>query len=146
METHRIMRYINRTFRCGKLYRNEALSKIGLEGSDQPFVLHLCHSPGISQEQLAREIYIDKSGVARKLASLEKRGYIRRESDPQDKRVLKVYPTEMLLDILPAIRNSNTEWNSRILEGFTEAEKEQLESLLTRAMNNAMRWADGKSE
>ncbi|MBR5868922.1 MAG: MarR family transcriptional regulator [Clostridia bacterium] len=146
METHRIMRYINRTFRCGKLYRNESLAKIGLEGSDQPFVLHLCHSPGISQEQLAREIYIDKSGVARKLASLEKRGYIRRESDPQDKRVLRVYPTEMLLEMLPAIRNSNTEWNRRILEGFTEEEKEQLESLLTRAMNNAMRWADGKSE
>ena len=146
METHRIMRYINRTFRCGKLYRNESLAKIGLEGSDQPFVLHLCHSPGISQEQLAREIYIDKSGVARKLASLEKRGYIRRESDPQDKRVLRVYPTERLLEMLPAIRNSNTEWNRRILEGFTEEEKEQLESLLTRAMNNAMRWADGKSE
>ena len=122
METHRIMRYINRTFRCGKLYRNESLAKIGLEGSDQPFVLHLCHSPGISQEQLAREIYIDKSGVARKLASLEKRGYIRRESDPQDKRVLRVYPTEMLLEMLPAIRNSNTEWNRRILEGFTEEE------------------------
>ena len=48
--------------------------------------------------------------------------------------------------MLPAIRNSNTEWNRRILEGFTEEEKEQLESLLTRAMNNAMRWADGKSE
>ena len=146
MEIRHIMRYINRTFRCGKLYRNEALAQIGLEGSDQPFILHICHSPGITQEQLAREIYIDKSGVARKLASLEKRGYICRESDPQDKRVLRVYPTDAVKDMLPAIRNSIAEWNGRILEGFSEEEKEQLESLLTRVMDNAIRWADGKPE
>ena len=84
--------------------------------------------------------------MARKLASLEKREYIHRESDPQDKRILRVYPTEALMDMLPAIRNSNAEWNGRILEGFSEEEKEQLESLLTRVMNNAMRWADGKPE
>lgn len=146
METRHIMRYINRTFRCGKLYRNGALAKIGLEGGDQPFILHICHNPGISQEQIAKEIYIDKSGVARRLASLEKRGYVRRESDPQDKRVLRVYPTERVLEMLPSIRGTLAEWNGRILEGFSEEEKEQLESLLTRVMDNAIRWADGEAE
>lgn len=146
METRHIMRYINRTFRCGKLYRNEALSALGLEGSDQPFILHICHSPGITQEQLAKEIYIDKSGVARRLASLEKRGYIRREIDPQDKRILRVFPTDAVLEMLPDIRGVLAEWNGKILDGFTEEEKEQLESLLNRVMNNAMCWADGDAE
>ena len=146
MENPHIMRYINRTFRCGKLYRNEALAKIGLEGSDQPFILHVCHTPGISQEQLAREIYIDKSGVARRLASLEKRGYVRRESDPQDKRVLRVFPTESVLEVLPHIREANAEWNGRILEGFSDEEKEQLEVFMTRIMGNAMSWVDEKAE
>ena len=142
MATHRIMRYINRTFRVGKLYRNARLSEIGLEGSDQPFLLALCREPGITQDRLAKEIYIDKSVVARKLANLEKNGYVRRESDPDDKRVLRVYPTEKTLSLQPAIRVTLDDWNELIARGFSEEEKATLEALLIRIMENAMAWAD----
>ena len=145
VKTHRIMRYINRTFRVGKLYRNARLSEIGLEGSDQPFLLTLCREPGISQDQLAKEIYIDKSAVARKLAALEKNGYVRRESDPDDKRVLRVYPTEKATALQPAIGVTLADWNELITKGFSEEEKETLETLLIRVMENAMAWADGEN-
>ena len=143
MATHRIMHYINRTFRVGKLYRNGRLSELGLEGSDQPILLTLGRNGGLSQDQLAREIYIDKSVVARKLANLEKNGYVRREGDPDDKRVQRVYLTEKAEALLPAIGVSLADWNELITKGFTEEEKETLEALLIRVMENAMAWADG---
>ena len=146
MPTHRIMRYINRTFRVGKLYRNARLSEIGLEGSDQPFLLALCREPGVSQDQLAKEIYIDKSVVARKLASLEKNGYVRRESDPDDKRILRVYPTEKALALQPSIGVTLADWNELITKGFSEEEKETLEALLIRVMENATAWADSENK
>jgi len=137
-----IMRYINRIFRCGKLWRNFSLGKLGLEGSDQPFLLTLTRRPGISQDELAREIYIEKSAVSRKLTALEKNGYVTRTPAPEDKRVLLVYPTQKALDILPKVYNTMTDWNRTIAQGLTPDEQETLEHLLDKVMHNAMSWVD----
>lgn len=142
MPTAHVMKYFNRIFRCGKLYRNVNLPSLGLDGGDQPFILSICRNPGISQDQLSKDIYIDKSAVARRVASLEKAGYVRRESDPDDKRVLRVYPTEKAIAVRPAIWEANDRWNALITEGLSEEEKEKLEEMLIKVTNNAMRWAD----
>ena len=49
---------------------------------------------GISQEKLAKMIYINKSNVTRNLAVLEKNGYIERRPAENDKRVMLVFPTQ----------------------------------------------------
>ncbi len=142
MPTAHVMKYFNRVFRCGKLYRNVNLPSLGLDGGDQPFILSICRNPGISQDELSKDIYIDKSAVARRVAALEKNGYVRRESDPGDKRVLRVFPTEKAIAVRPAIWEANDRWNELITEGLTDEEKEKLEEMLIKVMTNAMRWAD----
>jgi len=137
-----IMRYINRIFRCGKFWRNYSLGALGLEGSDQPFLLTLSRKPGISQDELAREIYIEKSAVSRKLTTLEKNGYVTRTPAPDDKRVLLVYPTQKALDILPKVYATMSDWNRTIAAGLTPEEQETLERLLDKVMHNAMSWVD----
>ena len=54
------------------MVRNDALADTGLKGSQYAYILTLCRRPGISQEQLSRHIYINKSNVTRHLAQLEK--------------------------------------------------------------------------
>ena len=63
-----LMGRINRISRCFTLYRNNQLEQEGLNGYQHLYILWVCRRPGISQEQLVKEIYVHKSSVARQLA------------------------------------------------------------------------------
>ena len=97
----RIAREINVLFRCGAQYRTEALAPMGLKACHASYLLEISAHPGISQDQLAQRILINKSNVARQVAVLEEEGYIRREPSPQDRRVMELYPTQKALVMKP---------------------------------------------
>lgn len=44
--------------------------------------------------QLADELYLDKSTASRVVDSLEQKGYVRRSPDPNDGRALQLIPTK----------------------------------------------------
>lgn len=44
------------------------------------------HHPGITQTELAAALNSDKPAIARRTASLERKGYLRREPNPEDGR------------------------------------------------------------
>ena len=67
---------------------------------------------------------------------------MRREDD---KRVLRVYPTDKAIALQPAIGVTLADWNELITKGFSEEEMETLETLMIRVMENAMAWADGEN-
>ena len=75
------------------MYLNKRLASYGLSGSQYLFILNICRQPGLTQDKLPDIIHINKSNVTRALAHLEKRGFIRREVNPQDKRTaLCIFP------------------------------------------------------
>ena len=76
-----LMRCINVTARCATLRRSEQLFPVGLTGGQHTYVLNICRNPGITQDQLAKMIYINKSNVARQVAQLEQAGFIERRVD-----------------------------------------------------------------
>ena len=86
---YRIMRKINLVSRCQTLYLADQLRDTGIGPCHHSYLLTIARRPGISQEELAKEICVNKSSVARNLANLENQGYIERKSSPQDKRVLQ---------------------------------------------------------
>ncbi|HYE80649.1 MAG TPA: MarR family transcriptional regulator [Clostridia bacterium] len=133
-----LIKYIGRTWRCAVLYRNDKLAHEGLNGYQHTYILKICQNPGISQEQLALMIYVNKSNVARQLASLEQNGFITRRSSEKDKRVMQVFPTQKALDVYPKVRKLLLEWNACLTEDFTEEERNQLYSLMERVMNKAI--------
>ena len=96
----------------------------------------------ISQEKLARMIYINKSNVTRNLAVLEKNGYIERRPSEQDKRVMLVYPTQKAQDTLPRLREIMRDWNDIVAADLTEEELEQLRAILSRIAERATGYAD----
>lgn len=125
-----LMRYVKRISRCFTLYRGRQLEEAGINGYQHSYLLLICDRPGISQEQLAERLYVNKSNVTRQLASLEQGGFIRREADPADRRQLRVYPTERAEALIPSIRQIIVDWNDGLLAGLSEAEREQLFALL----------------
>lgn len=50
--------------------------------------------PGITQTELAAALNSDKPAIARRTASLERKGYLRREPNPEDGRSHLLFPTE----------------------------------------------------
>ena len=133
-----LMKYIGRTWRCAVLYRNDKLEQEGLNGYQHTYILKICQNPGISQEQLAQMIFINKSNVTRQLALLEQNGFITRSSCEKDKRVMRVFPTQKALDIYPKVHDLLLEWNACLIEDFTREECHQLYSMMERVMNKAV--------
>ena len=107
-----LMHQLNAIARCSAQYRNEQLEPLGLKSIHASYLLHICADPGISQEQLARRIYINKSNVARQLATLEENGFVQRAPCPSDRRIMRLYPTEKTLQVLPQIRKILADWRS----------------------------------
>lgn len=131
--THCI-RHINR---CARAYREERLGPLGLHGGQAMFIIHVCRHPGVSQEGLGRHVLLSKSNVTRRLMALEQDGFVRREPDPGDRRVMRVYPTERALALLPEIERVQAEWQAALTEGFTDEEQAVLEKLLERMLARA---------
>lgn len=132
-----IMKNINTIARCASLYRDAQLIEIGLNGYQAPYVPEICAAPGITQEQLAQRLHVNRSSVTRQLALLEESGFISRRRSQDDRRAVEVYPTEKMEQALPVVRDTFRRWRLALTEGMTEEELELLESLLERLANRA---------
>ena len=81
------------------------------------------HHPGITQTELAQMLNTDKPAIARRTASLERKGYLRREPNPEDGRSQLLYATEQA----EGLRNAKTEAESAfydyLMAGLDEAQQ-----------------------
>ena len=127
-----IIRDITEVARCGVQYRTDRLANVGLKSIHASYLVQICAHPGISQDGLARRIFINKSNVARQSAALEEQGFILRKASEADKRVMELYPTEKALEVLPLIREVFQSWEANIAQDFTPEELELMSRLLKR--------------
>lgn len=122
----------------GRAYREKMLEPIGVNPRLGMYLREIGAAPGISQEQLTQRIGINKSNVARQVAALEEEGYIQRRSCGKDKRVLRLYPTEKALSLLPRINQVMDAWEQLLVAGLTEADQQTLEAMLLRLRDSAL--------
>ena len=139
-----LMKYVKTISRCFTLYREEELKINELSGYQHPYLRRICENPGISQDQLAKMLHVNKSNVARQLALLEQNGYIVRKESSKDKRQFEVYPLEKGIEIYPRIIEVIEAWNEELLAGFSDEEKQQLFIMLDRLMDKALTLTDSQ--
>ena len=140
---HPFMKQISVIYRCAMMYRENELGETGLAGNHTPCLLALYRNPGISQEELARQVHNNKSTITRQLAALEAGGYVRREPSPDDRRATLVYPTEKALALQGRIRSILRGWNDYLTADLTEDERETLSRLIERVTERAERYVNG---
>lgn len=133
----KFMKMLNNISRSQAIYRNGKVSADDMQSGHYAFALAICKAPGRSQEELAKELCINKSTVTRNLNCLEEKGYIFREPLPSDKRQFSVYPTEKMLAVLPEIKKASAEWMQLLSEGIPDEELEIFNSVLERMQNRA---------
>ena len=132
-----IMKSLNNISRCQSVYRNSNLKIDGICATHHSFILFICRKEGSTQEEISREICLDKSTVARVLAHLEKLEYIKRVPNENDKRELLIFPTEKMKAILPKIKDITREWNTNICMDISAEEMEIFYSVLSRIEKSA---------
>ena len=134
------MRKTNIISRCEGIYRQNKLKNSGLSSCHHSYILAISHHPGMTQDQLAKHICIDKSGVTRHLSYLEKKGYVERCSDQHDKRAICVYPTQKMLDILPEVKKIVTDWNDYLTKDIDPEELDCFNRVLDQIAERAKKY------
>ena len=139
-----IIRDMTEIARCGAQYKADRLVPLGLKGCHASYLTEICANPGISQDQLAKRICINKSNVARQAATLEEEGFLTRTPSATDKRIMELHPTQKTLDLLPQISSVLKEWESCITGDLTAEELDLMAALVAKMKSRATDYMDGR--
>ena len=82
------------------------------------------HHPGVTQAEMTETLNSDKAAIARRTASLERKGYLRREPNPKDGRSQLLYPTEKAEGLRDAKAEAESAFYDYLMEGLNDAQKE----------------------
>jgi MarR family transcriptional regulator for hemolysin len=125
---------------------DKALSGLGLNLAEAAVLAHLGHAPQLTQAELARRVGKSRARLGVHVDSLEAKGAVRRQADPKDRRVWLITLTpegkqlwERSVDIDRGIR-------VRLRAGTTNAERAQLDSMLSRIHANIAELLNGDSD
>ena len=137
-----LMHHITDIARCAALYRQEELAALGLKACHASYLCAICDSPGITQDQLARRIFINKSNVARQLVVLEEDGFVERHPSTEDKRAIQVFPTRKALDAMPEIIRIFRCWEAFVAQDLSAEERKRLVSMLEKMKQRSADWME----
>jgi DNA-binding MarR family transcriptional regulator len=99
-----------------------AIRDLGLTQAKWRVLATLSRHPGLRQSELAERLDIEKAPLGLALEWLEQAGWIRRESDPQDRRARRVYLSEQSAPTLALMEERFRGVETQYLRGFDESE------------------------
>ncbi len=111
------------------LVRNE-LEAYGVGSGQHAIMVLVYRYPGITQNEISSKGCVDKATVAKGLAHLEKLSLLRREADPDDRRLRHVYLTDAGSELMPVIIACLRNVTDTCSAGLTPDETDVLFSLL----------------
>ena len=88
--------------------------------------------PGVSQDGVAQELFMDKSSTAKLVSKLVADGYIRREKNPDDRREYRLYLTEEGKAITEPFAKAIEEWEMEKLGGVDGEDYQALKRILAK--------------
>lgn len=141
-----LSRNINVISRCAAAYRAEMLEGSGISAAHYFYIIAACKDPGISQDKLAKKLYINKSSVARAIQTLENDGFVERKQSETDRRITLVYPTQKANELLPQILEVSHGWHEFLFDAIEEDERELFMTLLEKIVKRATSYVDQKTE
>ena len=93
----------------------------------------------IYQKDVEKEFGITRSTASRVLVLMEEKGLVKRLSVEHDARLKKLILTEKSMQMGEAMRQVGEKTDMKLLEGFSDKEKEQLYSFIDRMVENISR-------
>ena len=120
-----------------ELAADRRLAPLELSAAQFAVIASLAGEERRSASDLCKGISYDAGAMTRMLDRLEGKGLIRRSRSPEDRRLVHLELTDEGRAAYPRMRELALSVANRFLRGFSKAEARQLESLLTRMLDNA---------
>ncbi len=137
-----IGRWIAPLYRYRKSFMAKRLEPYGAASRLFMMLLEISRNDGMNQEQISGCLKIDKATTAKALSRLESEGYIRRETDPDDRRINRVFVTEKSPPAVAAIENALAEWDRLIRADVSAQEYQAAEAVLHKMAASACKCPD----
>lgn len=107
-------------------------------GSGEFDLIHLVRkNPGLSQKQISKELHMDKGSVTRRIANLERKGYLVRKPNPDDKRSYLVYATPQAESLKYSKAHIEATFYEYVLYELSDEDRAEFARLLDRVYDVA---------
>ena len=93
--------------------------EVGLSAATWLLLSMLIEEDGTSQGEVSHRFEVDPSRITRLAQRLEAEGLLRRERDPEDNRVVRLYATEEGRLLVESCQERREEFEERIRREFT---------------------------
>jgi DNA-binding MarR family transcriptional regulator len=117
---------------------NEAVAEQGLFSGQQDIVLVLADNEGITLSELAKIVDISTASASVSIKRMEKAGFVYKEPDENDARIIRLYPTQKAKQAPENIRKKMDSLESVLKKGMTKQQGEELAELLEVAIQNIL--------
>jgi MarR family transcriptional regulator for hemolysin len=136
-EIRDIWLHAHNMLRTARQIINKNLQPLNLSSAEGNILLHLLtQGREMRQEQMVEQLDISKPAVSRTLNSLEKKGYVTRRPDPDDKRAQWVQLTDKALEVGPAIEQIYNQIYTLAMQGISQEEFDYFVKLFGRISEN----------
>lgn len=105
------------------VYLNKHLEELSITAGQFFLIICIYHNEGLSQDDLAKKLYMDKGTIARNLKKLEDLGIVSRKVDENNRRRNIIKLTDKGIELLPKIREIHNDLNNLLLEDVKNKEK-----------------------
>lgn len=129
--------FISMTSRSHFVRINHRMKELGLSAGQFFVLMVLSDEQGITQDYLAGIFLIDKGSIARAVNVLEEKGIVKRITDENNRRAVRLYLTEAGEKLIPEVVKIDREWEEAAFSELTEEEREQAKKLLRRISENS---------
>ncbi|AKN31628.1 MarR family transcriptional regulator [Clostridium carboxidivorans P7] len=125
-----ILREIGKIYRCLDSISNIEFKQFDLAKGQYAYLVRICENPGIIQERIAEMLKVDRTTASRAIQKLQQSGFISKESSPENKKVLLLFPTKKGQEVYEILLEEENYTNKVALQNISVKDQKTLLSLL----------------
>ncbi|MCW2308282.1 MarR family winged helix-turn-helix transcriptional regulator [Rhodobium gokarnense] len=123
----------------------EEIRPLGLAPAQFMTLLELWRTDGLTQKQLVERLNVEQATMANTIARMERDGLVSRRPHPDDGRAQSIHVTEKARALEAPATAAATRVNDSALKDFSQAERDQFNALMARAID-ALKATDARKK
>lgn len=125
-----LIRFFAIAHKQSQLFITNELKSLYIGRGQFMYLMCICENAGVSQEQIAALLNVDKSAVTKAIQNLLEAGFITRKTYDTDKRVNSIYPTAKAKTAYVEIMAAGEKWHAAVMQDMSEVEKDIFRRIL----------------
>ncbi len=125
---------LNRTFLS---YTTNSLMNQDISYSDSIFLVNIGAKEGITQDEIAKSLAIDKAAIARSVKIMHEKGYVRVVQSATDKRAKELYLTNTGKKLYQYLQMLNSQCKNSVFDGLSTDQVETFGQILDKICMSA---------